>query len=150
VNCRPYFVDRHPWRARLGCREEATVLACSHANRPACEPCHWHSSKRHALLPARCATAALSPTRCSFGSCSRRRCRDFAHGGGAGMGAAPVSFGPEAAWGRCREDGEGGDEWLTHGPHMSLRWRPTSYVATNAHVAWLNLLHVGQNSFVPV
>jgi hypothetical protein len=50
------------------------------------------------------------------------------------------------AWGRYHEDGEGGDGWLTHGPHMSLGWRPTSYVVVNASMAWSNLLHIGQNS----
>jgi hypothetical protein len=35
---------------------------------------------------------------------------------------------------------------LTCGPHMSLRWRPTSYMAVNASVAWSNPLHVGQNN----
>jgi hypothetical protein len=55
-------------------------------------------------------------------------------------------LGPEVAWGRYSEDGEGGDEWLKHGPHMSLGWRPTSYEAVNASVPWSNLLYVGQNS----
>ena len=33
------------------------------------------------------------------------------------------------------DEGEGGDEWLTCGPHISLRWRVMSYVAVNASVA---------------
>ena len=32
------------------------------------------------------------------------------------------------------------------GPHMSLRWRLSSYMAVNASVAWSKPLHVGQNS----
>jgi len=44
------------------------------------------------------------------------------------------------------EEGEEGVEWLTHGPHMSLRWRQMSYVAVNVSVAWSNPLHVRQNS----
>jgi len=33
------------------------------------------------------------------------------------------------------KEGEGGNEWVTRGPHMSLRCRPTSYVAVNGSVA---------------
>ena len=47
------------------------------------------------------------------------------------------------------EEGEGGNEWVTHGPHMSLRYKPASYVAVNASVAWSKPLNVGQNSLVP-
>ena len=46
------------------------------------------------------------------------------------------------------EEGEGGNEWMTCGPHMSLRCRPASYVAVNASVAWSKPLNVGQNSLV--
>ena len=47
------------------------------------------------------------------------------------------------------EEGEGGNEWVTCGPHMSLRCRPTSYVAVNTSVAWSKPLNVGQNSLAP-
>ena len=40
----------------------------------------------------------------------------------------------------------GGNEWVTRGPHMSLRCRPASYVAVNASVAWSNPFHAGQSS----
>ena len=39
----------------------------------------------------------------------------------------------------------GGNEWVTRGPHMSLRCRPASYVAVNVSVAWSNPFHAGQN-----
>ena len=48
-----------------------------------------------------------------------------------------ASLEAEAAWGRCHEDGEGGDERVMRGPHMSLRWTLASYVVVNANVAWL-------------
>ena len=47
------------------------------------------------------------------------------------------------------EEGEGGNEWVTRRPHMSLRCRPASYVAVNASVAWSKPLNVDQNSLVP-
>ena len=48
------------------------------------------------------------------------------------------------------EEGEGVNEWVTRGPHMSLRCRPTSYVAVNASVTWSKPLNVGQNSLALV
>ena len=48
------------------------------------------------------------------------------------------------------EEGEGGNEWVTRGPHMSLRCRPASYVAVNASVAWSKPLNVGQNNLALV
>ena len=47
------------------------------------------------------------------------------------------------------EEGEGGNEWVTRRPHMSLRCRPASYVAVNASVAWSKPLNVDQNSIAP-
>jgi len=53
---------------------------------------------------------------------------------------------PNAAGARGRR---GGNEWVTRGPHMSLRCRPASYVAVNASIAWSKPLNVGQNNLAP-
>jgi len=59
----------------------------------------------------------------------------------------------EAAWAQSRllelEEGEGGNEWVTRRPHMSLRCRPASFVAVNVSVAWSKPLNVVQNSLCP-
>ena len=76
------------------------------------------------------------------------------------LGACPTSTcrrGEDAAVRRGRgtharlellepEEGEGGNEWVTCGPHMLLRCRPAFYVAVNASVAWSKPLNFGQNS----
>ena len=61
-----------------------------------------------------------------------------------GTGDAPGLAGEGEAWERegrrCAHlDGEGGNEWVTHGP-------PHAYVAVNASVALSKPLNIGQNS----
>ena len=44
-------------------------------------------------------------------------------------------------------EGKGGDEWLTCGPHLSLRWRAMSYVTVNADMAWLTHSTLDKTTF---
>ena len=59
-----------------------------------------------------------------------------------GSSARPAARGERRRRGSGREDGEGGVESMTRGPHMSLRWTKPLYVGQNsltcAHVLKVN------------